>query len=106
MGFKVILGEMLWKIKADKKDFDKDAKSTEKTAQGLGKTFKNLGNIIKGSFAVAAVAGITKVSKELITAASNAEETRNKFNVVFASVADEAEAAILGAVADLKEQAE
>ena len=91
MAFK--LGSLIWKIGADTKDFDKKAKKTETQTKGLGKGFTSLGAIIKGGFAVAAVAGIAAVSKELITAASNAEETRNKFNVVFGEVSDEAAAA-------------
>ena len=91
MGFK--LGDLFYKIKADTKDLEKGIKTSDKQVKGLGKTFSGLGALIKGGFAVAAVAGIAKVSKELISAASDAEETRNKFDVVFRDISDDAEAA-------------
>lgn len=85
------IGTLFWEIEADTKKFDKGAKKTEKQVKTLGQKFSNLGKIITTGFAVAAVAGIAKVSKELILAASDAEETRNKFDVVFRDIAIAAE---------------
>jgi len=93
MGAEQKVGTLFWEIEADTKKFETGAKKTEKQVKTLGQKFTGLGKLITGAFAVAAVAGIAKVSKELILAASDAEETRDKFTVVFASVADEAAAA-------------
>lgn len=90
MAFK--LGELFWKIKGETSDFDKKAKGTEKTAQGMGKTFSKVGSLITGTFVLAIVAGIGKISKELIKSASEAEEVSNKFNVTFSTIKDEADA--------------
>lgn len=87
------IGDLYWKVDADTTSFNKGLKTTETKAKGLGTTFTKLGGAITTGFALAAVAGIASVSKELIAAASEAEETTNKFNVVFQEVADEAEAA-------------
>lgn len=69
---------------------DRTISGTEKTTGKLSDTFKALA----GPVAIGAViAGLAKMGKELINAASDAEETGDKFDVVFARVADEAEAA-------------
>jgi len=84
------LGELYYKITADTKGLDKGLNTSDKKVGGLGKSFSGLGSLIKGGFAVAAVAGIAKVSKELIDAASKAEETNNKFKVTFRGIGNEA----------------
>ena len=85
------LGELYYKITADTKGLDKGLNTSDKKVGGLGKSFTGLGSLIKGGFAVAAVAGIAKVSKELIAAASDAQETRNKFDVVFQDISEQAQ---------------
>ncbi len=90
MGYKI--GDLFWKIEADTTDFDKGAKKTETTAKGMGKSLTSVGKLVTAGFTVAIVAGIGKISKELVNAASEAEETRNKFNVVFQDVSDAATA--------------
>ena len=87
------LGDLFWFIKGDTKDIDKKLKTTDGKVGGLQKTFGGLSSFIGGAFAVAAVAGIAKVGKELINAASDAEETRNKFNVTFSDIIDDANTA-------------
>jgi Tfp pilus assembly major pilin PilA len=85
------IGELYWKITGDTTDINKDISTTDTKVTGLRSTFSGLSTFLSGAFVVAAVAGIAKVSKELISAASDAEETRNKFNVVFGDLQDEAE---------------
>lgn len=84
------IGELFWKINGDTKDFDKNLKKSE---TGL----KKFGGVIK-KFAVGAAAsfaavGIAKLGQELINAASDAEETSNKFAVVFQGLQDAGTAA-------------
>ena len=91
MGFKI--GEMFWKIKADTKEFDSGAKKTGKEVKGLGNLVNKVGAIFTAAFAVVAIKAIGSVGKELILAASEAEETRNKFKVVFGTISESAEEA-------------
>lgn len=87
------IGDLFWLVNADTSKFDKALKKTDKSAKGMGAQFKTLANIIKGSMAVAAVAGVAKISMALVHAASEAEETRNKFDVVYRDISVAAEAA-------------
>lgn len=81
------IGELVWKITGDTKNIDQSLKSTDSK---LGK----FASAVKGAFAVGAVIAFGKatfdIGKKLIGISSDAEETRNKFNVVFADVADAA----------------
>lgn len=79
----VKLGELVWEITGDDSDIRNKVKRTEKSVF-------NLGNVFKVAFAVTAVKAIASVGKALVGAASDAEETNNKFNVVFDSVIDSA----------------
>lgn len=90
MGTKI--GDLFWKITADTKKATDEMNKLDDNASGLQKTFKGVSTFLKGAFVAAAVAGIAKVSAALITAASDAEETRNKFNVTFKDVRKEADA--------------
>jgi hypothetical protein len=82
------LGELVWKITGDDTDVKKKIKGTEDKAKGFGsKVNKALGAI---SF-IAVAAGVTKISKELIKAASDAEEVNNKFAVTFKGLEAESE---------------
>jgi hypothetical protein len=87
------IGDLYWQVDADTSKFDKGLKSTDKSAKGMGKTFSTLAKGIVAGLGVAAVAGVAKLSKELISAASEAEETRNKFDVVYRDISVAAEAA-------------
>ncbi len=91
MGYKI--GELFWKIEADTSGFDKNAKKTETSGKNLGKSLTAVGKSVTIGFTAAIVAGSIKISKELVSAASTAEEVRNKFNVVFSDISDEAQAA-------------
>jgi len=74
----------------DMKKVTQSIEGTTKTTNKLAASFKTLA----GPVAIGAVLfGLGRMTKELIKSASDAEETRNKFNVVFASVADDAKEA-------------
>jgi hypothetical protein len=85
------IGDLYWQVDAETSKFDKGLKSTDKTAKGMGKTFSTLSKGIVAGLGVAAVAGVGKLSLSLINAASEAEETNNKFKVTFRDVSEEAE---------------
>ena len=87
------LGELVWKITGDTTDVNRKFKQTNQEAQGLGTTVKNTGSLIQSAFKGAAFVAVTAFTKTLITAASEAEETRNKFNVTFSSISEQANAA-------------
>ena len=88
-----VIGDLYWRIKGDTKDINKNLKTTDKKVGGLQGTFGKLSKFVGGAFAIAAVAGIAKVGKALILAASDAEETRNKIEVTFSNIAGAAETA-------------
>jgi hypothetical protein len=83
-----VVGELVWKMTGDDSQLKNKTKESEKRAKSLGKAFKAAGNIIKASFAVAAVAGIAKFSKALVDAASDASEAQNAVNVTFKESSD------------------
>ncbi len=82
------VGELYWKVTANTSDFDKGLKNTDTEAKGMSKTFSKLGTFLKTGFAVAAIAGITSVSKKVITLAADANESVNAVQVVFGEAAD------------------
>lgn len=77
------LGNLVWRVTGDTRDFDKGLNKANKKAQkfggGLKKAFLGLGGIL-------ATVGIAKFGKSLIKAASDGEEVAQKFGVVFKSV--------------------
>jgi len=91
------IGDLFYKITGDSKGLDNSLKKSNTEVTGFGKKLGNIGSIIKGAlFTGALIAGARKVvdfSRQIITAASDAEETSNKFTVVFSTVADDAKAA-------------
>ena len=94
-----IIGNLIYKITGDSSYLDKSLKKSNKEVQGFGKSLGNIGSIIKGAlFTGALLIGAKKVldfGKQLISASSDAEETQNKFSVVFQSIADDANDAAL-----------
>ena len=74
------LGQLVWKITGDTSDIKKQLASTEKGVKGFAKKVKG---VLKTLGFVAVAAGIAKVSKELISSASDAEEAQNAVNVTF-----------------------
>lgn len=84
------IGKLSFEIDGDNKKLNNKINESENKTKGLGKSFVNTGNIIKTVFASAAVIGIARVGKSLIKAASDAEETNNKFRVTFRGLEDSA----------------
>jgi len=74
------LGEMVYRITGDSSGFNKALSSSQ---SGVSKLASDIKNVLIGG----ALAALTK---SFITAASNAEETANKFGVVFNGVTDAA----------------
>ena len=72
MAFK--LGDFIWKIKADTKDFDKGVKEADKDTKGLGKQSTKAGNLIKAAFTGAAIAGVAAFTKAVVSKALEAEK--------------------------------
>ena len=86
MAAKMELGELIWKISGDTADIKKKLGETEKGTKKLGSGFKKFAGI--AATALAAV-GIAKFTKEIILAASAAEETQAKFNTAFKGIEEE-----------------
>lgn len=91
------IGTLTYKITGDTTSLDKSLNKSEKNVKGLGKESSSLGTLLKGAAVAGAVVFAAKKVAEFglsaINAASDAEETRNKFNVVFKDISEEAEAA-------------
>jgi len=87
----ITVGELTWKITGDTRDIDKKLKKTE---TGLSK----FGKMAASAFTAAVIIGFTKkvidLSVVLVNAASDAEETANKFDVVFDGLENASRAAI------------
>lgn len=94
-----LLGTMRVEIVGDNSKLDKSIDQSEKKTKEYGKQAKGLSGSLKTLFSgiafTAILAGIKKVTTALIFAASDAEEVKNKFNVVFGDVADDAREAAL-----------
>ena len=82
-------GEIVWKITGDKSGLDKSLRDSKKEAKGLGKAMNKIGGIIAGAFAVKS---IFNFGKSLVKAGSDAQETSQKFGVVFRGITKEANA--------------
>ena len=91
-----VIGKLIYKITGDTSQLDKSVKKTNKEVKTFGKSLGNLGKLIRGAAVTGAIIFAAKkvfeFGRAFIGAASDAEETANKFNVVFESVADEARA--------------
>jgi len=85
------LGEIFVRFRGDTKSLDKSIDKSEKKVKGFGKSVKGLGGVMAGVFAAGlAIKGIARIGSALLQAASDAEETKNKFDVVFQSVSEAA----------------
>lgn len=84
------LGNLVWKVTGDTRDFDKNVKKANKGATGFGSTLKKLGGLALAAFSIKA---ISDFSKRIVGLASDAEETANKFNVVFRGIGNASEVA-------------
>ena len=87
------LGNLIWKITGDTRDFDKSIAASDSKASGFGKTINKLGGIVKGAIAGITVKAFVDMGKKLVGLASTAEETQSKFDVTFSSIREEADLA-------------
>ena len=92
------MGSLTYIIEVDDKgalktinSFDKKMAGATKSTAGFGKMASSVGKIFKGAVVTAIVAGVAKIAKSLVMAASDAEETQNKFDVTFSTVSNKAD---------------
>ena len=94
-----LLGAMRVEIIGDNSKLDKSIDVSKKKTEDYGKSSVKLSKSLKQLFSGIAFVAIAKkignISTAMLKSASDAEETKNKYNVVFASVADAAEEASL-----------
>jgi len=90
MATRMELGELIWKISGDTADIKKKLDETDKGTTKLGNSFKTFAKVAVGALATI---GIANLSKELIKAASDAEETKAKFNTAFKGIESDAKKA-------------
>lgn len=87
-----LLGNLVWKITGDTKDFDKKLTSSEKTMTGFtGKSALAITAI--GVGVGLALAKITSFVKESLKVSTEAQEQISKYGVVFGDLGDESEKA-------------
>ncbi len=88
------IGDLFVSLEIDNKKANRGIDQTKKKMKGAEKDSKKFSLSLKNLFAGVAFIAVAKkiatVSKVLVDAQSEAEETRNKFNVVFESIGDEA----------------
>jgi len=84
------LGNLVWRITGDDSGLKKSIGGADKQVSSFGSKVKKIGGLIAGAFAVRSV---IRFGKEALIAASRAEETANKFGVVFSSIQKDAQEA-------------
>lgn len=89
----MLLGNLIWKITGDTRDFDKSIKGTETKMSGLAKTAGGLSKFLPAAFAGLSLAAAVNFGKKIVGLASDFEETENKFRVVFSSLESQAQVA-------------
>ncbi|MGB3513243.1 MAG: hypothetical protein WBA93_29320, partial [Microcoleaceae cyanobacterium] len=86
------LAELQVEVTALTDKFDKAMNDTKGKIKGVSDEGKKIPSVVKNMFAGFAVASVLKglgdVAKASINLASDAEETQNKFNVVYSSISD------------------
>jgi|GEM_PF-1243977 len=91
-----LIGKLIYKITGDTAQLNKSVDTSDKKVKGLGKTLSNLGKLIKGAaitgVIIAAGKTVANFAKTITLSASDAEETGNKFAVVFKDIKSEADA--------------
>jgi hypothetical protein len=91
------VGNLIYKITGDSSSLDKSLKTSNTKMSTFGKTISSVSDTLKTVFVSGAVALAAKkvlnIGLSLVSVASDAEETKNKFTVVFEDVADQAEEA-------------
>lgn len=82
-----VAGELVYKITGDSSGLNKNLKQADQNASKLGGALGKLAPIAAAAFSLGAVVAF---GKALVKSASDAEETAQKFGVVFSSIATEA----------------
>ncbi len=82
------IGKLVWQITGDTSGIDKSLKNANKSADDTGKKFAGLGRIIAKTFAIGAV---VTFGKTIAKAGSDAQETAQKFGVVFSTIQEDAQ---------------
>jgi hypothetical protein len=82
-----VAGEIVYKITGDSSGLTGNIKKADASVSGFSSGLKKMGGLIAAAFSVGAVIAFTK---SIIKSASDAEETANKFGVVFSSISKEA----------------
>ena len=92
MGFQDSLGDVFVNVRAKLDKYKKDMRmaenTTKKSANKMQRTLSNFAGDAKLQMGVAA-ASVGFFAKSMLTAASDAEESRQKFDVVFGSMSDD-----------------
>jgi len=84
------IGELVYKITGDASGLTAELKKTDKATNDVSSSTFSFKKILAGLFTGAVIAGVVNYTKKIIGLASTAEETNNKFGVVFDSVIDRA----------------
>lgn len=84
------IGELTYKITGDSSGLRKELNTTDKNVVKAAKNVNFLANAVKAAFSIAVLRGVVNFGKRIVGLASEAEETANKFGVVFDTVIDEA----------------
>ena len=79
------LGNLVWRVTGDTRNFDKNITATDKKVGGLSSSFKSFA---KTAAAALATVGIVDFGRKAIGAASDVEESINAVNVTFKEGAD------------------
>ncbi len=91
------IGRLVYRITGDTSQLDRSVRNSNREVSGLGRTVGGLGKLLKGAAVVGAITLAAKAvigfGKSVVNAASDAEETSNKFSVVFKTVREESAAA-------------
>ena len=82
------IGKLVWQITGDTSGIDKSLKNANKSADDTGKKFAGLGGMIAKTFTIGAV---VMFGKTIVKAGSDAQETAQKFGVVFSSIQSDAQ---------------
>lgn len=82
------IGKLIWYILGDTSGIDKSLNNTNKSVDNTGKKFAGLGGIIAKTFTLGAV---VMFGKTIAKAGSDAQETAQKFGVVFSTIQEDAQ---------------
>jgi len=84
------IGKLVWRITGDTSGINKSLSDTEKSAKKTAGSLSGIASSIKSAFAIGAV---VMFGKSLAKASSDAQETAQKFGVVFSSIQEDAQKA-------------